>query len=110
MSHSVGNADSFPDKPHYERAWFDALPHRQPGDCLLGSQDEQLWAENEGTKKYRRGLHELELATYASSGPWYTELFFTGPVPVWLIPEGWAAFEAVHFCKSRHHLLASAAA
>ena len=102
MSHSVGNADSLPGKPHYERSWLDGLPYRQPG-YRSGSQDEQLWAENEGTAKYRRGLYELQLATYASSGPWYNESFFTGPVPVWLIPEGWAAFEAVHFCKSGDH-------
>ncbi|KAJ4160058.1 uncharacterized protein LMH87_007990 [Akanthomyces muscarius] len=66
----------------------------------LGCRIRRLWAENEGTTKYRRGLYELQLATYASSGPWYNQSFFTGPVPVWLIPEGWAAFEAVHFCNT----------
>ncbi|KAJ6784696.1 hypothetical protein PWT90_00439 [Aphanocladium album] len=52
--------------------------------------------------------HRLALAMNASEGPWCTGaslMEFTGPVPVWLIPEGWEALEAVHF-QSTHQALA----
>ncbi len=97
-SPSIGHADLPLANPANERLWFDAIPHRQAGDGS-GSRYEAFPVENEGTEKYRQGRYQLKVAINASSGPWYPELLSTGPVPVWLVPEGWAAFEAVHFCK-----------
>ncbi|KAM3426571.1 hypothetical protein NHJ13734_009375 [Beauveria thailandica] len=89
----------FPVKPHDEGMWFDTFPHRQVG----GDLDERFLNESKGTGRYQQKREAVELATYASAGPWYTEFFSAGPVPVWLIPEGWAAFEAVHFCNTVVH-------
>ncbi|KAF1730108.1 hypothetical protein CRV24_009564 [Beauveria bassiana] len=83
---------------HNEGMWFDTFPHQQVGDL-----DERFFNESKGTEKYQQKRQAMELATYASAGPWYTESFSAGPVPVWLIPEGWVAFEAVHFCNTVVH-------
>ncbi|OAA39037.1 C6 finger domain protein [Beauveria brongniartii RCEF 3172] len=95
---STDNGHLFPVKPHNEGIWFDTFPHQQ-----VGALDERFFNESKGTGRYQRKREEMELATYASAGPWYTESFSAGPVPVWLIPEGWAAFEAVHFCNTVVH-------
>ncbi|KAH8707839.1 Sterol uptake control protein 2 [Beauveria bassiana] len=92
------NADLFPTRIHNEGMWFDTFPHQQVGDL-----DERFFNESKGTEKYQQKRQAMELATYASAGPWYTESFSAGPVPVWLIPEGWVAFEAVHFCNTVVH-------
>ncbi|TQV93271.1 hypothetical protein V2A60_010295 [Cordyceps javanica] len=58
-------------------------------------------SEDEAEARRRRTEQRQYMqAIFSSCGPWIHELFGSTSVPVWLVPEGWEAFEAIEFMNN----------